>query len=102
MANRRTELSARFKAVLGSNNVYFQAPESSGMDYPAIKYNLAEIEQDFANNSPYINTRGYEVTLIDWNPDSPYVDELLKFPCCSFDRHYVAEGLHHWTFTIFN
>lgn len=96
----RPRLSEAFHRIL--DNVYFEPPESIEMDYPAIKYNLARIKTDTANNSPYRISPGYEVTLMDWDLDSPYVAQLLALPYCSFDRHYAKDGLHHWTFTIFN
>lgn len=98
MANRE-KLSRAFHDIL--EHVYFDPPEDIEMEYPAIKYKLARIDTKKANNSPYITRPGYEVTLIDWNPDSEYVAKILAIPYCSFDRHYPADGLHHWTFTIY-
>lgn len=96
----RSKLSEAFHKIV--DHVYFQPPEDTAMEYPAIKYNLANIKVKKANNSPYITRPGYSVTLIDWNPDSPLVAQILAIPYCSFDRHYVAGGLNHWTFTIYN
>ena len=96
----RPKLSAAFHKIV--DNVYYDPPESIEMEYPAIKYNLVNIKTDNANNSPYITTPGYSVTLMDWNPDSEYVAKILALPYCSFDRHYTANDLHHWTFTIYN
>ena len=95
----REKLSRAFHDIL--ENVYFDPPEDIEMEYPAIKYNLARIDAKKANNSPYITRPGYEVTLMDWDSDSEYVDQILAIPYCSFDRHYPSNGLHHWTFTIY-
>ena len=86
----------------GDRHTYFNPPPSVQMRYPAIKYSLKNINSDFANNSVYITTPSYEVTLIDENPDSEYVNKILQIPYCSFDRFYVANNLNHWTFIIHN
>jgi hypothetical protein len=79
---------------------YFQAPTSE-MKYPAILYELEGIASNYANNKTYVSTRRYSVTLIDKDPDSSYVERLLTLPTISFDRHYKADNLHHFVFTIY-
>lgn len=101
MANR-LYLQTRFEEILGSRNVYFQPPSSISLRYPAIKYSLNDVNLTFANNSAYHIAKSYEVTLIDKNPDSEFVDKILHIPCCRFDRFYVVDNLNHWTFTIHN
>lgn len=86
----------------GDRHIYFNPPPSVQMKYPAIKYSLNNVNLTFANNGLYRNTPSYEVTLIDGNPDSEYVDKILRIPCCRFDRFYIANNLNHWTFTINN
>lgn len=81
-------------------NVYFRTPESMNMKYPAIRYGLSRINRRYANNGVYNEGRAYELTLIDRDPDSEYVDDILKLPFCSFDRSYTADGLNHWVFTL--
>ena len=98
----RLDLQTEFEKILGSHNVYFQPPASVKMQYPAIVYSLKNIEKNFANNLSYIITPGYEVILIDKNPDSIYVEKILKLPYCRFDRHYTSDNLNHFVFTIYN
>lgn len=86
----------------GDRHTYFNPPSSVRMKYPAIRYSLSDISVDHANNGAYKNTKSYEVTLIDRNPDSEYVDKILQIPYCRFNRFYIAENLNHWTFTIYN
>ena len=86
----------------GDRHTYFNPPPSVRMHYPAIKYSLNNINRIFANNGAYRTTPSYQVVLIDENPDSEYVEKILKIPYCSFDRFYVADNLNHWTFTIHN
>ena len=99
---RRIELGKKLRTALGSNNVYFQSPESTKMAYPAIRYSLDDIETDNADNMKYSKKRRYSVTLMDYDPDSETVDKILtSFDYCSFDRFYISDKLNHWVFTLF-
>lgn len=88
--------------ILGSDEVYFQPPPNVKMKYPAIIYSLNDISVKSANDSSYLKHPSYEVVLIDANPDSEYVDEILKLPYCSFDRSYKSDNLNHFVFIIYN
>ncbi len=81
--------------------VYFQPPSTVKMDYPCIVYELDEIDSIYANNSKYINTKKYQLTIIDKNPDSTIPDEVLKFPLCKLDRLFSSDGLNHWVFNLY-
>lgn len=98
---QRLELQTLLETLLGSRNVYFQPPASISMQYPAIRYALNDIENLHADNRVYSQRKSYSVTLIDWNPDNVYVDKLSALPMCSFDRHYVADNLNHYVFTLY-
>ena len=99
--DNRPNLQLIFEELLGSKNVYFQPPESLKMSYPAIRYSLKSFDRKFANNLAYLQKPCYEVTLIDKNPDSEYVEKLLSLYLCNFDRHYKSENFNHWVFTIY-
>lgn len=98
----RLNLQTKFEEILGSRNVYFQPPASVKMQYPAIVYSRKNIENEFANNSVYIQSQCYEVIVIDKNPDSEYVEQVSKLPHCRFDRHYQSDNLYHDVFVIYN
>ena len=85
----------------GIKNVYFQPPESMKMTYPAIRYSIKNIDTKFAANSIYAKKLCYEIMVIDKNPDSVIPEKLLQLPYCSFDRHYVADNLNHYVFTLY-
>ena len=97
----RSELNAKFVSILGSGNVYFQPPETIKMRYPCIVYDISGIPEKFANNGPYKVDRRYSVTVIDRDPDSKIPDDILKLRYCTFDRHFVSDNLHHFTFTLY-
>lgn len=97
----RLSLQSKLEEILGSRNVYYQAPPSTGMKYPAIKYSISNIVSTYANNTPYTQKRSYEIIVIDRLPDNPVIDKLLALPTCKFNRHYVADNLNHDVFTLF-
>lgn len=98
----RLDLHEKLCAILGTRNAYFQPPASVQMKYPAIVYRRKDIDTRFANNAVYMQSSSYEVVLIDKNPDSEFVDKILRLPYCSYDRHYTADNLNHDVFTIYN
>ena len=98
----RLDLPATFEKILGSRNVYFQPPESVKLNYPAIVYAIKDVETTFADNRAYLKAPSSEVTLIDKNPDNTFVEAILDIPYCTFDRHYKADNLNHYVFTLFH
>lgn len=98
----RQNLQTKFEEILGSRNVYFQPPASVQMKYPAIVYSRRDIENRFANNSVYMQAHCYEVTVIDKNPDSKFVEKVSMLPHCRFDRHYKSDNLNHDVFILYN
>lgn len=98
---RRLELQKILEDVLGSNHVYFQPPESIKMVYPCIRYERNPALSRYANNKPYTINDGYELILIDKNPDSEFYYKLLELPLCRHERHYVTDGLNHDVFYIY-
>lgn len=97
----RLELQTKLEELLGSKNVYYQPPESIKMSYPAIKYSLKDFRLEHADNKPYYKSRCYEITVISKNPDPEYINKLLEFKRCKFDRHYKSDNLNHYTFTLY-
>lgn len=105
--NKRLELHEILCEIInitepdGDRHTYFQPPASVKMRYPAIRYSRKTIENEHADNIIYRHLHAYEVTLIDKNPDSIYIEKLLLLPYCRHDRHYKADNLNHDTFTIY-
>ena len=101
MARPRLELDNQLRSILGSANVYFQPPENTQMNYPCIVYNVDSVFDLFADNQKYLYDKGYMVTYIDWDPDSPVLEALLQMPMCSYVRHYESDNLNHDVFLIY-
>lgn len=101
MGKPRTELGQILRDILGSDNVYFQAPESMKLRYPCIMYELNSGDTQFADNLPYIYTKRYQVTVIDQNPDSEIPDKVAQLPACTFSRYFRADNLNHYVFNLY-
>lgn len=107
--NRRIQLQALLESAKGlavnpathRPAVYFQPPPSVKLVYPCIVYMLDKIDTSHADDKPYVNTKSYQVTIIDKDPDSEIPDMFLEMPLCSFDRSYTADNLNHWVFSLF-
>lgn len=99
--SNRLELHELLCDILGSTNAYFQPPESVKMKYPAIKYSLNDVENNHANDGIYIQSVGYQLVVIDKDPDSEIAKKVSKLSKCSFDRSYTVDNLNHYVFTIY-
>lgn len=97
----RRDLQKVLETLLGSHNVYFQPPETIKIKYPAILYSLSDVEKISANNGMYHRSYKYELTLIDKDPESKIVEQILALPLCTFDRHYKSDNLNHFTFSLY-
>ena len=97
----RLELHSVLQELLGSSNVYYQPPESIKMQYDAIRYSKKTIDSKYANDRKYSMIDCYEIIVISRLPDNPVIKKLLSLPYCSYDRHYIADNLHHDVLTIY-
>ena len=97
----REQLQSKLEELLGSANVYYQSPTSTGMKYPAILYSKSKIDHKLADNKKYsLNTR-YDLIVIDKRPDNPVISKLLELDYCSYDRQYKSDNLYHDSLTIY-
>ena len=101
MPKTRLEFQNFLETFKGDRNVYFQPPPSVKMKYPAIRYKLYTIDNNFADDIPYIQAKEYELIYITKDPDDPMVDAISKLPLCSFNRYYTADNLNHYVYSIF-
>lgn len=98
---QRLDLQSLLVSILGSDNVYFQPPESLKLEYPCIVYNRADLDIAFADNKPYKHKKRYQVTVIDRDPDSDIHEKVAELPLCSYDRFFVVDNLNHDTYRLF-
>ena len=97
----REDLDAILCETLGSENVYFQPPESLRMNYPCIVYSLTGHFNRPADNLVYHRRRQYELLFITRDPDSEMIEKIADLPYCSLGRPYSADNLHHYPYTIY-
>lgn len=90
------------REVLGSNNVYYQPPESIRLKYPCIVYSQKVPHVLHADNLPYQKTRCYKVMLITGDPDTELQDELEKLPLIRMVTDpYTSDNLHHFVYQLY-
>lgn len=97
----RLQLQTLLETLLGSRNVYFQQPPSTGMAYPCIIYKLDYIGTDYAGNRPYSHKKRYLATVIDRNPDSDLPSKIAELPTAKFSTRFVTEGLNHTAYNLY-
>lgn len=98
---RRQKLQNLLENIPGIKKVYFQPPASISMHYPCIVFSYDDDNKRHANNLVYLMHDRYTVTLItkEAMPDE-VLSELDSIPYSDFDRHYVNDNLHHFSYTI--
>ena len=100
--DRRLEFREELQEVMGSNKLYFQPPNGTKLTYPCAIYELQNIDIRNANDAVYRYRKKYRVLIIDPNPDTEYIEPMLKqFPRIFFDRFYTADNLNHYVFSIY-
>lgn len=98
----RLKLHEEFRDILGSEYVYFNPPESVKMTYPCIRYSLGVPNQYRADGRIYKNTNGYEVTVIDYDPESEIPDKIQdRFPYSRIVQRFRADNLNHTILSIY-
>lgn len=99
--NRRLELHNLLVKLFGSNNVYYQPPETLKMSYPCIRYSKEGILSRHADDIKYVNRTRYVITVIDSHPDNVVIEKILGLPLSSYDRHYTSDNLNHDVITLY-
>ena len=102
MSRPRSELTAKFKEILGNSNVYFQPPESVKLKYDCIIYKDVTPYTRSANNYKYILQHKYQITYITSNPVSLIVDKMLReFQMIDRVNDFVSDGLYHYVYELY-
>lgn len=74
------------------------------MQYPCIVYHHEGVNTKYADDIRYLNRQQYSITVVDECPDSMipehlFMDTRLKY--LQQGRSFVADGLNHFTFTLY-
>lgn len=99
MRDRNIKLQEVLESIC--KNVYFTPPENYRMKYPAIRYSMNNVDIKHADNSTYSMHYRYQLIVMDYDPDSEIVPKILQLPMCSFENHYVKDGLNHWVMNLY-
>ena len=97
----RADLQSLFEDILGTQNVYYQPPESIKLKYPCIIYALSDIYTRNADDIHYSMHKSYTVMIISRDPDNTIAEDILQLPRSRFDRRYVVDNLYHDILTIY-
>lgn len=97
----RLELQAKLEKLLGSGNVYYNPPTNLTMKYDAIRYSLSNIQSTYANDAKYSRMKRYDLVVISKESDPSVVDRILELPYSSFNTHYKADNLNHYSITLY-
>lgn len=82
--------------------MYFSPPETEQMKYPCIVYFRSNEMNIKADNLSYLKYSSWDLTVIDWDPDSELPEKLLDhFEFIRSDREYRADNLNHFSFHLF-
>ena len=84
MFSRRKDFNKLLRTICP--NVYFQPPDNLNLKFPAIVYNYDDVDDKFANNAKYGSIPGYQVIVIDRNPDSAIANQINNLQKSSFVR----------------
>lgn len=102
MEQRRLALHEILCEILGSRNCYYSPPTGMQLKYPCFVYELADIDQIYADNATYLKQLAFRVTIIDEDPDSLLVDKILELPKCSMNAPpFARDGLNHFIFLLY-
>lgn len=100
--SNRILLDEKLRAILGTKSVYYRAPESIKMHYPAFTYKLSGTDVKRAGNRAYVHENEYEVTYIGKDPDFDIVSIMLnEFEKCRFVRRFNKDNLIHDVFYLY-
>lgn len=97
MAQPRAKLKAILKGF--TDNVYYQAPTK--LSYPCIIYSLAGIDTRHADDMKYSTKKRYIIKVIDKDPDSKIVDDVLGMPYTTMEPRFVKDNLYQTPFTTY-
>lgn len=99
MARSQQELQTVLEET-DAQKVYSQPP--STLEFPCIVFeNDRPSDVVHADNIKYVLKKGYTVTVIAREPDSPLPDQVEALPHCTFDRRFKTGGLYHTVYQLF-
>lgn len=100
--DKRLELQYKLEELLGSENVYFQPPETIKLKYPCIIYSLDPTYTAHADNRNYIIKNRYHIKHIYKKLSNSLKDKFLnEFMMISHDNAMIADSMYNDDFTLY-
>lgn len=100
MARSQTDLQTALRNL--APKAWFKRPPDNKMTYPCFIYRQSKPQIERANNKAYIHIPCWNVIYISHTPSETIIPQMLEtFEWCDFDREYEADGLYHYSFTIY-
>lgn len=102
MSKSRLELQTLLEQLVGPDvDVWFQEPENLKLSYPCVIFHRDSGISAHADNKPYRHTTRYQLTVIDYDPDSIYPGLIETLPMCTFQRWFVKDRLNHNIYQLY-
>lgn len=100
--DRRLILQELLEKIPEVKKVYFQPPANVHMVYPCIRFYRGRPRTAKADNLTYRFTQGYELIVIDPNPDSQIARYIVEnFQMAEENNTYVSNNLYHTPITLY-
>ena len=91
-------------SIEGVAKVYLQPPANVKLEYPCIILTQDVPDVFYANDTPYLAWRNFEMLVIDYNFESSIPRDILKLKGTNLSirpgRFYVADNLCHWSYSL--
>ena len=95
-------LSLHAELLTFTGNVYLQPPAGFMMKYPCVVYNKTGKSKEYASNGVYLKRQGYQLTVIDKNPDSDIADRIEDhFQYCGVTNYATIDNLTHTYLSLY-
>lgn len=101
---KRLQLQDKLEEVTGlpESKVHFQPPANINLTYPCVVYEKTTGDSQYADDKMYRYHVLYDVTVIDYDPDSTIGHSILEsFMYCRHDRSYTSDNLHHDVYKLY-
>lgn len=85
-----------------TKNVFFQPPSNIVLPYPCIVYGRNRRSTYHADDNKYFGRQGYQVTVIETDPDSQLPEKVLALPYSRWENEFINDNLHHTVITVYN
>lgn len=83
------------------DRVQFQPQSNIILQYPVIVYERGTDSAQHADGLPYRRDKQYQVTVIDYDPDSGIAEKIADLPGTSHSRSFQTANLNHHVFDMF-